>query len=101
MLNIFIWGNKRARIRQTILEKDICGAGLAIPNVKCCYYAAILSACLYWWHVCPGNINMKLEQQQCNMTLFDWLSLDKESRKKVENGERNRVLERMWSRVQK
>lgn len=53
--NKFIWGNKKARVKQTILEKDIRTGGLVVPNVKRYCYAAILSAYLYLWNGSPES----------------------------------------------
>lgn len=98
LINKFIWEGKRARIRQTILEKDTQSGGLAIFNIKHYFYAAILSAYLHWWKMPSDSIRMKLEQNKCSMPFSDCVLLDKDARTKL--GTVNgiaKILEKVWS----
>lgn len=59
------------------MERKLEDGGLAVPNIEKYYYAAMLTACLNYWHFSAGNINVQLEQGRCKLALVDWLVLDR------------------------
>lgn len=66
-----IWGNKKPRIRKSILEKGLEDGGLAVPNIMKYYHAATLAACLTWWYSPADGMNMQLEQERLKLPLAD------------------------------
>lgn len=76
MINRFVWGNKRARIKSRILEQGLEDGGLAIPSITKYYYAAILTASLDWCWFSSDNANLLLEQKECKIRLSEWLVSD-------------------------
>lgn len=49
ILNKFIWGGEKPRISFKTVESKFDKGGLAVPNVKKYYRAAMVAAGLDWW----------------------------------------------------
>ena len=48
LINSFLWGGKKARIRRTVLQLPKSAGGLALPNLRHYYWACNINKLLYW-----------------------------------------------------
>lgn len=73
IINTFIWGHKKPRICLAIVEKRLQDGGVAIPNIRKYYDAAMLTACEKWWNMANNEASLILEQENSGGSLADWL----------------------------
>lgn len=45
-----------------MVEKRLQDGGVAVPNIKKYYSAALLTACVDWWNLADNEVNSLLEQ---------------------------------------
>lgn len=101
IINKFLWKDKRAWVCSLILELWLENEGLAIPNIKKSYLAAMLVACLVWWRFRPYSDILVLEQGESEQSLADWLVVSKGSGLELKGvNQMARKLEKAWAQHQ-
>lgn len=84
IINKYIWGARKLRIKFSIAEKKIQDGGIAIPNINRYYEAALLVACVEWWRMLDNDVLLLLEQKGCVMKLSTWLVANSATRRDID-----------------
>lgn len=62
IVNKFIGGGKKTRLRMSLVERTLQEGGITHSNKVKYYEAAQLTACLEWWNAIGSNISLAFEQ---------------------------------------
>lgn len=98
IINNFIWGNKRQRVCFVTSEKSLSEGGLAVPNLKMYYHAALLAACIEWLKWPKEEMLWLFEQDGCVTVLENWLIQDHSVIKDLTQASRLvKLMGKIWS----
>ena len=89
----FIWNNKKARIRKSILNNKKTSVGIIIPYLKLYYKATVLKTAWYWYrHRYVGQWN-NIQDPEMDLHRYGHLNFDKGAKK--HSMEKGRTLQQM------
>uniref|UniRef100_A0A5F8H9U4 RNA-directed DNA polymerase n=1 Tax=Monodelphis domestica TaxID=13616 RepID=A0A5F8H9U4_MONDO len=67
----FIWKNKRSRISREIMKKNTYDGGLAVPDLKLYYKAAVIKTIWYWLRNRKEDQWNRLGENDLSKTVYD------------------------------
>lgn len=100
VLDTFIWGGKKPRIKVKQLYQLIEQVGLAVPEMRRHYDASQTAALLSWWQT-SQEIYRGCEQSGVAILLSDWVMLDKDTHQRLASTNRIRAsIIAVWACLQ-
>lgn len=98
----FLWNNRRARLRLSLIYLPFDRGGLKCPNIKWYYWAVQLRSIMFYFSTKDMPHWIEMETQGLNLPLPQYLYSDKE--KKLQKQTKNPILKHMikiWYDVKK
>lgn len=73
LLSSFLWNNKPARLKRTILQLPKSEGGLALPNFHQYYWACNIAKLLFWLNCnsladCPPGVHIELSSSKSSLS---------------------------------
>lgn len=73
----FIWAGRKPRIKVAIMQQKKTQGGVALPNIRFYYQAALLESILQWWNF-VNKLSWQLEQEETEESLVVWIIIKQE-----------------------